>query len=195
MATGAMGHLRGATEPLSMRLGSTVQMQRREIDKRLPDVLSVFLRHMRWLMVRRKPTAMPVLGQGHSPVRRYTPPPHHRAPGNQDGVRRGDRRGTRVGKTPGERVGARGRGRGRARGWHTRVTARLRQGGQTHRQGRQREGEWEGRQVREGAQGSGTGVARRRAGGTRSARGSSGECEQGTKKKKEQDRRTHRKGT
>ena len=74
-----------------MRLGSTVQKQRREFDKRLPDVLSVFLRHMRWLTVRRKPTAMPVLGQGHSAVRRYTPPPN-RAPGNQDGVRGGDRR-------------------------------------------------------------------------------------------------------
>ena len=60
----------------SMRLGSTVQMQRREFDKRLTDVLSVFLRHMRWLMVHRNPTAMAVLGQGHSPVRRYTPPPH-----------------------------------------------------------------------------------------------------------------------
>ena len=71
MATGAMGHLRGATEPLSMRLGSNVQKQRREFDKHLPDVLSVFLWHMRWLMVCRKPTAMPVLGQGHSP-----PPPH-----------------------------------------------------------------------------------------------------------------------
>ena len=93
MAAGAMGRLRGATkcEPLvtapgpkgvlvrswSLRLGSTVQMQRQEFDKRPPDVLSVFLRHMRWLMVRRKPTAMPVLGQGHSPVCRYTPPPPH----------------------------------------------------------------------------------------------------------------------
>ena len=78
MATGAMGHLQRATEcePLSMRLGSTVQMQRQEFDKRLPDVLPAFLRHMRCLMVRRKPTAMPDLGQGHSPVRRYTPLPH-----------------------------------------------------------------------------------------------------------------------
>ena len=59
-----------------MRLGSTVQMQRRDFNKRPPDVLSVFLRHMRWLMVCRKPRATPVLGQGHSPVRRYTPPPH-----------------------------------------------------------------------------------------------------------------------
>ena len=83
----------------------------------------------------------------------------------------GERRGPR--EHPGERVGARGRGRGRARRWHTRETARHRQGGQTCRQGRQREGEWEGRQVREGAQGSGTGVARRRAGGTRRAGGSS----------------------
>ena len=197
MATGAMGHLRGATEcePLSMQLGSTVKMHRREFDKRLPDVFSVFLRHMRWLMVRRKPTAMPDLWQGHSPVRRYTPPPPHRAPGNQDGVRGGDRGSTRVGETPGERVGARGRSRGRARGWHTRVTARHRQGGQTYRQGRQREGEREGRQAREGAQGSGTGVARRRAGGTRRARGSSGERKHVPKKKQQQDRRTHRKGT
>ena len=192
-----MGHLRGATEceHLSMRLGSTVQMQRRELDKRLPDVLSVFLRHMRWLMVRREPRAMPDLGQGHSPVHGYTPPTHTcRAPGNQDGVRGGDRGSTRVGETPGERVGARGRGRGRARGWHTRVTARHRQGGQTYRHGRQREGEWEGRQAREGAQGIGTGVARRRAGGTRRARRSSREREHGTKKK-QRDRQTHRKGT
>ena len=197
MATGAMGHLRDATEckPLSMRLGSTVQMQQREFDKRFPDVLSVFLRHMLLLMVRRKPTAMPDIGQGHRPVRRYTPPhPTHRAPGNQDGVGGGDRGSTRVGETPGERVGARGRGRGRARGWHTQVTARHRQGGQTYRQGRQREGEWEGRQAREEAHGSGTGVARRRAWGTRRARGSSGEREHG-KKKQQQDRRTHRKGT
>ena len=86
---------------------------------------------------------------------------------------------TRVGETPGKRVGATERGRGRARGWHTRVTARLRQGGQTYRQGRQREGEWEVRQASEGAQGSGTGVAQRRAQGTRRARGSSGEHEHG----------------
>ena len=110
--------------------------------------------------------------------------PPTRAHSNQDGVRDGDRGSTRVGETPGKRVGARGRGRGRARGWHTRVTARLRQGGQTYRQRRQGEGKWEGRQAREGAQGSGTGVARRRAGGTRSARGSSGEREHGTKKNK-----------
>ena len=78
-----------------MRLGSTMQMQRREFDKRLPDVLSVFVRRMRWLMVRRQPTAMPDLGQGHSPLHRYTPPPPpHRAPGNQDGVRGGDRGST-----------------------------------------------------------------------------------------------------
>ena len=167
-----------------MRLGSTVQMQRREFDKHLPDVLSLFLRHMRSFMVRRKPTALPVLGQGHSSVLRYTPPPPHGAQGNRDGVRDGDRGSTRVGETPGKRLGARRRGRGRARGWHTRVTARLRQGGQTYRQGRQREGEWEGRGREEGAQGSGTGIARRRAGGTRSARGSSGEREHGTKKQK-----------
>ena len=125
---------------------------------------------------------MPDLGQGHSPVHRYPPPPPHRAPGNQDGVRGGDRGSTRVEETPGERVGARGRGRFRARRWHTRVTARHRQGGQTYSQSPQREGEWEGRKAREGAQGSGTGVARRRAGGARRGSGSSGEREHGTKK-------------
>ena len=86
-----------------------------------------------------------------------------------------------MGNTPGKRLGATGRGRGRARGWHTRVTARHRQGGQTYRRGRQREGEWEGRQASEGAQGSRTGVARKKAGGTRRARGSSGEREHGKK--------------
>ena len=115
-----------------------------------------------------------------------TPPPTHRAQGNQDGVRDGDRGSARVEETPGKRVGATGRGRGRARGWHTRVTARLRQGGQTYRQGRQREGEWEGRQASQGAQGSGTGVARRRAGGTRRACGSSREREHGKKTTAEQ---------
>ena len=108
-----------------------------------------------------------------------TPPPHTQG-ARQPGW--GERRGTR--EHSGERVGARGRVRGRARGWHTRVTARHRQGGQTYRQGRQRQGEWEGRQAREGAQGSGTRVARRRAGGTRRARGSSKECEHRTTKKK-----------
>ena len=175
---------------LSMRLGSTMQMQRREFHKRLPGVLSVFIRHKRRLMVRRQPKAMPDLGQGHSPDHRYTHPPRPTQGARQPGW--GERRGPR--EHPGERVGARGRGRGRARGWHTRVTARHRQGGQTYRQGRQREGEWEGRQAREGAQGSGTGVARRRAGGTRRARGSSGERDHG-KKQQQQDRRTQRKGT
>ena len=47
------------------------------------------------------------------------------------------------------------------------------QGWQTCRQGRLREGEWEGRQAREGVQGSGTRVTRRRAEVTRRARGSS----------------------
>ena len=101
-------------------------------------------------------------------------------------------------ETPGKRVGATGRGRGRAHEWHRRETVRLRQGGQTYRQGREREGEWEGRQAREGAQGSGTGVARRRAGGTRRARGSSGERENGTKKNNSRTGghtgRTHRGG-
>ena len=94
----------------------------------------------------------------------------------------GERRGPR--EHPGERVGARGRGWGRAREWLTRVTAMHGQGGQTCRQGRQREGEWEGRQAGEGAQGSGTRVTRRRAEGTRRARGSSKEREHRTKKKK-----------
>ena len=101
VAVGSMGHMRGATkcEPLvttpgptwgsgpigiapyricrscSMRLSSTEQMQRGDFDKRLTVVLSVFLWKMRWLMVRRNPTAMSVLGQGHIPVRRYIPPP------------------------------------------------------------------------------------------------------------------------
>ena len=110
-----------------------------------------------------------------------------------------DRGSTRVGETPGKRVGARGRGRGRARGWYTRVTARLRQGGQTYRQGRQREGEWEGRQAREGAQGTRKEVAQRRAGGTRRARGSSGERKHRTKKRNDSRTgghtgRTHRGG-
>ena len=69
------------------------------------------------------------------------------------------------------------------------------QRGQTCRHGRLREGEWEGRQAGEGAQGSGTRVTQRRAEGTRRARGSSKEREHGTKKKKRQDGRTHRKGT
>ena len=111
------------------------------------------------------------------------PPPPDRAQGNQDGVRDGDRRNTRVGETPGKMVGATETGRGRAREWHTRETARLRQGGQTYSQGRQREGEWEGRWASEGARGCGTGVARRRAGDTRRARGSSGEREHGDTKK------------
>ena len=145
-------------------------------------------------MVRRNPTAMPVLGQGHSPVCRYVPPPPpNRAQGIQDGSRDGDRGNTRVGETPGKRVGATERGRGRARGWHTRVTARLRQGGQTYRERRLREGEWEGRRASEGARGCGTGVARRRAGGTRRARGRSGEREHGdTKKKNRTDGHTGR---
>ena len=51
------------------------------------------------------------------------------------------------------------------------------------RQGRLREGEWEGRQAREGAQGSGTRVTRRRAEVTRRALGSSKEREQKKTKK------------
>ena len=128
----------------------------------------MYIRRMRW-----QPAAMPDLGQGHSPVQRYNPPPPPTQGARQPGW--GERRGPR--EHPGERVRARGRGRGRARGWHTRETARHRQGGQTYRQGRQREGEWEGRQAREGAQGSGTGVARRGAGGARRTCGSSREHE------------------
>ena len=139
-----------------MRLGSTMQMQRREFDKRLRR------------MVGTGPQSRPQI---------HPPPPAQGA--RQPGW--GERRGPR--EHSGERVGARGRRRGRARGWHTRVTTRHRHGGQTYRQGRQREGEWEGRQAREGAQGSGTRVARRRAGGTRRARGSSKEHEHRTKKK------------
>ena len=93
----------------------------------------------------------------------------------------GERRGP--GEHPGEGVGARGGGRGRARRWHTQGTARDRQGGQTYRQEGQREGEWEGRQARERAQGSGTRVARRRAGGTQGAREQQGTRAQNQKKK------------
>ena len=220
MAVGSMEHLRGSAtkcEPLvtrpgqapdgsdwnscvanrrswSMRLDSTVQMQRREFDKCLTVVLSVFLRKMRWLMVRRNQTAsvMPVLGQGHSPVRRYTPPTPHWAHGIEEEVRDRDQGNTRVGERPGKRVGTTERGRGRARGWHTRVTARLRQRGRTNRQGRLRDGEWEGRRASEGARGGETGVARRRAGGTRRARGSSGERDQGDTKKKKEKKTTER---
>ena len=161
-----MGHLRSATEcePLAKRLGSTMQKQRREFDKRLPDVLSVYIRRM----VGTGPQSSPQIH-----------PPTHTQGARQPGW--GERRGPR--EHPGERVGARGRGRGRARGWHTRVTAQHRQGGQRYRQVRQREGEWEGRQAREGAQGSGTRVAQRRTGGTRRARRSSKEREQGKKNK------------
>ena len=88
-----------------------------------------------------------------------------------------------MGETPGKRVRGKKRGRNRARRWHTRVTARLRQGGQRYRQGRLREGEREERRAREGAQGCETAVVRRRAGGTRRARGSSGEREHGDTKK------------
>ena len=218
MAVGSMEHLRGSAtkcEPLvtrpgqapdwglwsdwnssvrnhrswSMRLDSTVQMQRREFDKRLTVVLSVFLRRMRWHMVHRNPKAsvMPVLGQGHSPVRRYTAPPPHWAHGIQDEVRDRNRGNTRVAETPAKRVRTTERGRGRARGWHTPVTARLRQRGQTNRQGRLRDGEWEGRQASEEARGGETGVARRRAGGTRRARGSSRERDHGDTKKKKKE--------
>ena len=61
------------------------------------------------------------------------------------------------------------RGRGRVRAWHTRMEARQRRrgGSEKNRQDLQRAGRWEGKQAREGAQGGKTGVARRRAGGTR----------------------------
>ena len=67
------------------------------------------------------------------------------------------------------------------------MRARLRQRGQTNRQGRLRDGEWEGRRASEGARGGETGVARRRAGGTRRARGSSEERDNGDTKKKKKD--------
>ena len=121
--------------------------------------------------------------QGHSQDHRYTPPPPTQG-ARQPGW--GERRGPR--EHPGERVGARGRGRGRAREWHTQVTGLHGQGGQTCRQGPLREGEWEGRQAREGAQGSGTRVTRKRAGGSRRARGSSKEREHRTTKKNNNDR-------
>ena len=126
----------------------------------------------------------PCQPSGRATVQSADTPPPHRAQGNHDGPRDGDRGNTRVGETPGKGVGATERGRGRAQGWHTRVTARLRQGGQTYRQGRLREGEWEGRQASERARGCGTGIARRRAGDTCRARGSSGEREHGDTKKK-----------
>ena len=156
-----------------MQLGSTMQMQRREFDKRLRRMMGT------------GPQSRPQI-----------PPPPPTQGARQPGW--GERRGPRG--HPGERVRARGRGRGRTHGWHTRGTARHRHGGQTYRQGRQPEGEWEGRQAREGAQGSGTRVARRRAEGTRRARGSSKEREHRTKKKKNNSRtgghtgRAHRGG-
>ena len=52
------------------------------------------------------------------------------------------------------------------------------------RQGRLRDGEWEGRRASEGARGGETGVARRRAGGTRRARRSSGERDHGDTQEK-----------
>ena len=116
--------------------------------------------------------------QGHSPDHRYTSPP----PPPGQGARKpgwGERRGPR--EHPGERVGARGRGRGRAREWHTQVTALHGQGGQTCRQSRQREGEWEGRQAREGAQSSGT--TKKSRGHTQGAREQQGARAQNYKKK------------
>ena len=52
------------------------------------------------------------------------------------------------------------------------------------RQGRMRHREWEGKWAGERAQGGETGVARRRTGGTRRARGSSGERDHADTKKK-----------
>ena len=165
---GLGGHRRHGTPTTKHNKGSTVQMQRQEYNKRLPR------------MVGTGPQSRPQI---------HPPPPRQGARQPRWGERRGPR------EQPGERVGARGRGRGRARGWHTRVTARHRRGGQTYRQGRQREGEWEGRQAGEGAQGSETRVAWRRAGGTRRARGSSKEREHRKEKKQQLDRRVQRKGT
>ena len=210
MAAGAMGHLRGATkcEPLvtapgpnggsrpqlvyAAGLHSANAAKRNSTSVSLTFSLCSFgTCGGSWCVGNQRPCQ----SSGRAKVQSTdTPPPPHWAQGNQDGVRDGDRGSTRVGETPGKRVGATGRGRGRARGWHTRVTARLRQGGQTYKQGRQREGEWEGRQASKGAQGSGTGVAQRRAGGTRRACGSSGEREH-KKKQQQQNRRTYKKDT
>ena len=116
------------------------------------------------------------------------PPPHAVNHGIPEEERDRDRgKNTRVGEPPGDRVGTTERDRGRACAWHTRVTARQRQRGQSekNRQDPQRDGGWEGKQAREGARGGETGVAPRRAGGTRRARGSSeGRDQGGTQKKR-----------
>ena len=106
------------------------------------------------------------------------PPPHTVNHGIPEEERDRDRgKNARVGEPPGDRVGTTERGRGRARAWHTRVTARQRQRGRSekNRQDPRRVGGWEGKQAWEGAQGGETGVAWRRAGGTRRARLSSKE--------------------
>ena len=116
--------------------------------------------------------------RGYTPDQLSPPPPPPPPP--TQGARQpggGERRGLR--EHPGERVGAGGWGRGRAHEWHTRVTAMQGRGGQTCRQGRLREGEWEGGQAREGAQGSGTRVTRRRAEVTRRARGHTRRAQRG----------------
>ena len=111
------------------------------------------------------------------------PPPTHTVNhGIPEEERDRDRgKNTRVGEPPVDRVGTTERGRGRARAWHTRVTARQRQRGRSekNRQDPPRDGGWEGKQAWEGAWGGETGVARRRAGGTRRARVSSEERDQG----------------
>ena len=56
------------------------------------------------------------------------------------------------------------------------------------RQDHLRDGEWEGSGASEGALGGRTGVARRRTGGTRRARGSSGERDHGDSQKKKTEK-------
>ena len=116
------------------------------------------------------------------------PPPHTVNHGTPEEERdRHPGKNTRVGEPPGDRVGTTERGRGRARAWkNTPVTARQRQRGrlEKNRQDPQRAGGWEGEQAWEGAQGGETGVARRGAGGTRRARVSSEERDEGGTRKK-----------
>ena len=129
--------------------------------------------------------------QGHSPVLRYTPPPPAQGARQPGWV---ERRGPR--EHPGERVGARGGGRGRTLGWHTRVTARHRQGGQTYRQGRQRAGKMEGETGERG------GAGQRDQGSTEKGRGHTQGAreQQGTRTRKKKSRtgghtgRAHRGG-
>ena len=101
------------------------------------------------------------------------PPPNTVDHGIPEEERDRDRRkNTRVGEPPGDRIETKGRGRGRERAWHTRVTARQRLRGRSEKnwQDPQRDGGWEERQAWEAARGGETGIAERRAEGTRRAR-------------------------